>query len=75
MELSSLLLFIVHTEVIENELELRQEFLPGYNFISDTDTEIIAVLIGHFVSEKEDVELCHVMSLLHCSYALGDGAI
>ena len=64
---------IVHNGVIENELELRQEFLPNYNFISDTDTEVIAALIEHFVLEKEDVELAirHVMSLLHGSYALG----
>ena len=64
---------IVHNGVIENELELRQEFLPNYNFISDTDTEVIAALIEHFVLEKEDVELAirHVMSLLNGSYALG----
>ena len=64
---------IVHNGVIENELELRQDFLPNYNFISDTDTEVIAALIEHFVLEKEDVELAirHVMSLLHGSYALG----
>ena len=64
---------IVHNGVIENELELRQEFLPNYKFISDTDTEVIAALIEHFVLEKEDVELAirHVMSLLHGSYALG----
>ncbi len=47
--------------------------MPNYNFISDTDTEVIAALIEHFVLEKEDVELAirHVMSLLHGSYALG----
>ncbi|MGL4336424.1 MAG: glutamine--fructose-6-phosphate transaminase (isomerizing) [Turicibacter sp.] len=64
---------IVHNGVIENEQELRSKFLPGYNFISDTDTEVIVALIEKFVDEKEDVDLAirHVMSLLHGSYALG----
>ena len=64
---------IVHNGVIENEQELRKEYLPNYNFISDTDTEVIAALIELFVSEKESVELAirHVMSLIHGSYALG----
>ena len=64
---------VVHNGVIENELELRQEYLPNYNFISDTDTEVIVALIEHFVEKKECVELAirHVMSLLHGSYALG----
>ncbi|MTL82692.1 glutamine--fructose-6-phosphate transaminase (isomerizing), partial [Turicibacter sanguinis] len=64
---------VVHNGVIENELELRKEYLPNYNFISDTDTEVIVALIEKFVLEKEDVELAirHVMSILHGSYALG----
>ena len=64
---------IVHNGVIENELELRQDYLADYSFISETDTEVIVALIEKFVSEKEDVELAirHVMSLLHGSYALG----
>ena len=64
---------VVHNGVIENELELRKEYLPNYHFISDTDTEVIVALIEKFVLEKEDVELAirHVMSILHGSYALG----
>ena len=64
---------IVHNGVIENEQELRDTYLKGYNFISDTDTEVIVALIEYFVEKKECVELAirHVMSLLHGSYALG----
>ena len=64
---------IVHNGVIENELELRAEFLAGYEFISDTDTEVIAALIEHFVLAGQDVDVAlrHVMGLLHGSYALG----
>ncbi|WP_343290723.1 hypothetical protein [Turicibacter bilis] len=40
---------IVHNGVIENELDLRQEYLPVHPFISDMDTEVIAALIEHFV--------------------------
>ena len=64
---------IVHNGVIENEQELRQTYLPNYQFVSDTDTEVIVALIERFVNEKESVDLAirHVMSLLHGSYALG----
>jgi len=64
---------IVHNGIIENEVELRQTYLPDYNFNSDTDTEVIAALIERFALEKDDVELAvrHVIELLHGSYALG----
>lgn len=64
---------IVHNGVIENEQELRETYLKGYNFLSDTDTEVVVALIEYFIDKKEDVELAirHVMSLLHGSYALG----
>ena len=64
---------IVHNGVIENEQELRETYLKGYNFVSDTDTEVIVALIEHFVEKKENVELAirHVMNELHGSYALG----
>ncbi len=43
---------VVHNGVIENELELRKEYLPNYNFISDTDTEVVVQLIGKIARDK-----------------------
>ncbi|OOB79579.1 MAG: glutamine--fructose-6-phosphate aminotransferase [Epulopiscium sp. Nuni2H_MBin001] len=64
---------VVHNGVIENEIELREQYLEDYDFISDTDTEIIAALIEKFVAQGESASLAirHVMGLLEGSYALG----
>lgn len=41
--------FVVHNGIIENYLELKQQLLDcGHNFISETDTEVIAHLIEEF---------------------------
>ena len=63
---------IVHNGVIENELELRTEYLPNYNFLSETDTEVIAGLIEKF-AENQSIEdaLQRLITVLHGSYALG----
>ncbi len=63
--------FIVHNGVIENYKELKNQYLDGRNFKSDTDTEVIAYLIEKF-SEKLTVEeaIRKTMSLLEGSYAL-----
>ncbi len=47
---------VVHNGIIENYQELRTELSDkGYNFVSDTDTEVIAHLINDFV--RQGVEL------------------
>jgi len=63
--------FIVHNGVIENYKELKNQYLDGRVFKSDTDTEVIAYLIEKF-SEKLTVEeaIRKTMSLLEGSYAL-----
>ena len=63
---------IVHNGVIENELELRQEYLPGYEFISDTDTEVIAGILERLtVDQSIEQAIIFLMKILHGSYALG----
>jgi glucosamine--fructose-6-phosphate aminotransferase (isomerizing) len=63
--------FIVHNGVIENYKELKNTYLDGHIFKSDTDTEVIAHLIEKF-SEQLTVEeaIRKTMSLLEGSYAL-----
>ena len=48
---------IVHNGIIENYQELRQELIENYgvSFRSETDTEVIAQLIGVIYKEKKDL--------------------
>ena len=42
---------LVHNGVIENYLQIKEEYLQGHNFKGQTDTEIAVHLIGKFVDE------------------------
>ena len=42
---------LVHNGVIENYLEIKEEYLAGHHFKGQTDTEIAARLIGKFAEE------------------------
>lgn len=43
---------LVHNGVIENYLEIKEEYLAGHHFKGQTDTEIAAHLIGKFAEEN-----------------------
>lgn len=63
--------FIVHNGVIDNYKELKSELLPEHEFNSDTDTEVIAHLIGKYCNEMNvDEAIRKTISLLEGSYAL-----
>ncbi|MGB9771461.1 MAG: glutamine--fructose-6-phosphate transaminase (isomerizing) [Candidatus Kapaibacteriota bacterium] len=48
---------IVHNGIIENYHSLKQMLLSkGYKFYSETDTEVLAVLIGYFFDKTKDLE-------------------
>jgi glucosamine--fructose-6-phosphate aminotransferase (isomerizing) len=48
---------LVHNGIIENFDELKQKLLnKGYHFKSQTDTEIIAVLIGYYIDNGQPIE-------------------
>jgi glucosamine--fructose-6-phosphate aminotransferase (isomerizing) len=48
---------IVHNGIIENYLELKKKLIDkGYNFISQTDTEIIVNLIDYYYNELKNKE-------------------
>lgn len=63
---------VVHNGIIENYIELKI-FLQkeGYEFVSETDTEIIAQLFDYFYDGNMIDTLIHVIDKLKGSYALG----
>lgn len=65
---------VVHNGIIENFQELKQELIDsGCNFISDTDTEVVAHLVGQEYARTgnmiEALKAC--VTRLHGAYALG----
>ena len=64
---------LVHNGVIENYVQLKEEYLEDVNLVSDTDTEIIVQLIAKFEKEGSSTleAFKKTLSLLHGSYALG----
>lgn len=44
--------YLVHNGVIENYIELKEKYLQGVKFHSDTDTEVVVQLIGKIARDK-----------------------
>lgn len=63
---------IVHNGVIENEAELKREYLSNVALKSDTDTEAIVQLVEKFATEGHSTAEAFrlTLQLLHGSYAL-----
>ncbi len=64
---------LVHNGIIENHEEQRARLLAlGYTFESQTDTEVIAHLIHHYLSSGDDLlgALQRAVRELHGAYAL-----
>ena len=51
---------LVHNGVIENYLQIKEEYLQGHKFKGQTDTEIAVHLIGKFVDEDGLLSLIHI---------------
>jgi glucosamine--fructose-6-phosphate aminotransferase (isomerizing) len=48
-------LAVIHNGIIENFAEIKAELVDaGYEFLSETDTEVGAVLLGHLVKQTGD---------------------
>lgn len=65
---------IVHNGIIENHHELRQRLLQaGYEFDSETDTEVVAHLIHYYQQQSSDLidAFYATMRDIKGSYALG----
>ena len=65
---------VVHNGIIENHAELRKKQLAqGYRFTSDTDTEVIAHQVAHYLDQGQDLlaAVAHATADLKGAYALG----
>lgn len=63
---------VVHNGIIENYLDLKKELeVLGYNFTSDTDTEIVAHLIQYYYKGNILDAVIKTLGRLEGSYALG----
>ncbi|WP_373188197.1 glutamine--fructose-6-phosphate transaminase (isomerizing) [Halopseudomonas sp.] len=66
-------LAVVHNGIIENHGPLRKKLIGlGYEFVSETDTEVVAHLIAHYYAESQDLlgAFRTALSELHGAYAL-----
>ncbi len=63
---------VVHNGIIENYLKLRKKLQQkGYEFRSETDTEVIAMLLGYYYKGDPLEAIVKVMHRVEGSYALG----
>lgn len=65
---------IVHNGIIENYIELKEDLSKkGYNFISETDTEIACATIDFLYKEEKNIlkALNKFINIVKGSYALG----
>ena len=62
----------VHNGIIENYLKLRKRLeRKGYQFISDTDTEVVAHLLDYYYKGDPVEAITKIMHRVEGSYALG----
>ena len=63
---------VVHNGIIENYQKLRRKMEhKGFSFTSDTDTEVIAVMLDYYDTNDPVETIVKVMHRVEGSYALG----
>ncbi len=63
---------VVHNGIIENYQQLKKRLLDhGYEFVSDTDTEVLVQLIDYYYKGNPLEAITKVMHRVEGSYALG----
>lgn len=63
---------VVHNGIIENYLKLKKKLEKrGYEFISETDTEVIAHLLDYYYKGNPLEAITKIMHRMEGSYALG----
>ena len=62
----------MHNGIIENYLKLKQKLeKKGYEFVSETDTEVLAHLLDYYYQGNPLQAITKVMHRVEGSYALG----
>ncbi len=61
---------LVHNGIIENHIQLKEQYLRLCNFTSDTDTEVIVHLINRHYNGNCLEAIAHTVKLLKGSFAL-----
>jgi len=63
---------VVHNGIIENYIQLKKKLLDkGYEFVSETDTEVLAKLLDYYYKGNPLEALTKVLHRVQGSYALG----
>ena len=63
---------VVHNGIIENYLKLKNRLIEkGYEFISDTDTEVVAHMLDNYYDGNPLRTIAKVMHRMEGSYAIG----
>lgn len=63
---------VVHNGIIENYLKLKKMLMErGYQFVSETDTEVVAHLLDYYYKGDPMEAIMRVMHRVEGSYALG----
>lgn len=63
---------VVHNGIIENYMSLKKKLISkGYQFVSETDTEVLAQLIDYYYKGNPLEAITKVMHRVEGSYALG----
>ena len=63
---------VVHNGIIENYLPLKKKLLDkGYEFVSETDTEVLAQLLDYYYKGNPLEAITKVLHRVEGSYALG----
>ena len=63
---------VVHNGIIENYIPLKNRLLDrGYEFVSETDTEVLAHLLDHYYKGNPLEAVTKVLHRVEGSYALG----
>jgi len=69
-------IFVVHNGIIENHAELRQKLqAKGYEFHTETDTEVIPHLIDYYLKTESSFEAAFKRTLRDCRGAYAIAAV
>lgn len=62
---------VIHNGIIENYASLRQQLiLEGHDFVSETDTEVIAHLVEKYYRSSLEAAVRQALAVIHGSFAL-----